>query len=154
MYGVCVSSEKKLRWECCNGYRPTFAMSGALAWQVNKYLIKKLFFVFWREMARGFARLSLLGSCVFCFVSFWFYSPLSHFLAVVLWLSLLPLEWFISNHFEAIGHPRASSMHRASKHKEEMSIVTYSFNEVQATLSFSLFATCSFHLPTIKASVT
>ncbi|KAL7207726.1 hypothetical protein ACSBR1_029638 [Camellia fascicularis] len=46
-------------------------MSGALAWQVKKTLIKSLFFVFEGEMVRGFARLS--PSCVlrlaffFCF---------------------------------------------------------------------------------------
>ncbi len=37
-------------------------MSGALAWQVKKTLIKSLFFVFEGEMVRGFARLS--PSCV------------------------------------------------------------------------------------------
>ena len=42
-----------------------FAMSGALAWQVIKCLIKVLVFVL-REMVRDSARLSLL-SCVFIF---------------------------------------------------------------------------------------
>ncbi|KAJ6990009.1 hypothetical protein NC653_018508 [Populus alba x Populus x berolinensis] len=39
---------------------PTFAMTGALAWQVNHYLNKIIIFVFGGEIARGFPGFSLL----------------------------------------------------------------------------------------------
>ncbi|KAJ6907272.1 hypothetical protein NC651_017845 [Populus alba x Populus x berolinensis] len=41
---------------------PTFAMTGALAWQVNHYLNKIIIFVFGGEIARGFPGFSPLVS--------------------------------------------------------------------------------------------
>lgn len=87
-------------------------MSGALAWQVKKTLIKSLFFVFEEEMVRGFARLS--PSCVlrlffwfFGFLVFWFFLdfilPNSLFNPIRCSSCLyLSLEWMILHRFEQI----------------------------------------------------
>ncbi|CAL5418294.1 unnamed protein product [Camellia sinensis] len=102
-------------------------MSGALAWQVKKTLIKSLFFVFEGEMVRGFARLSpscvlrLFGFCWF-FLDFVLPNSLSNPFSCSSCL-YLSLEWMILHRFEAnrdINTPTIC-IHQASKRKDGIS---------------------------------